>query len=138
MPASRKPLYHIKAMSVPPDWNRPGEYETKSYHLPEKPEPTEWRCHRSAAHLEEPASASKIANFTALLHQYELKHRHPPDFWAAYNLPQDGATQPPGKLVIHQTISDRIPTLYIIPVKPSRPTRTFTTPDSYEGIKARA
>ena len=131
MPPRHSPRYHIPAMPVPDDWNPAGRFETKSASLPDQDQPIEWRCHSSARGLDENVAASKILNFRNHLHKYERKHGPRPDYWAAYDLPD----RPAEKLIVHQTLADRTPTLYLIPATAPEP---LTVPEQHNPITQRA
>ena len=135
---SQSPAHQILAMATPPDWNQPGEYEAKSANLDDVDQPVEWRSHKSARDLDEQACASKVLNFAHALKEYAQSHHYPSDFWAAYDMPATPRHPGSHKLIIHHTIRDRLPTLYLIPAARRPKNRRLSTPPSYDQIKERA
>lgn len=131
MTAANKSKFQIPAMREPDDWNDTGLYYTVSTTLPDQEGPLEWRAHISAQDLPDETIAAKIANFRPCQRQYEKDHGLRPDIWAAYDLPG----KPPRKLIIHQALADRIPTVYTVPADTPRPLRLEA---KYEPIAQRA
>ena len=117
MTAANRSKFQIPAMTEPDYWNETGLYQTISTTLPDQDQPLEWRAHVSAQHLPEETVAAKIANFRPYQRQYEKDHGPRPDIWAAYDIPG----KPPLKLIIHQALADRIPTVYTVAADAPRP-----------------
>lgn len=131
MTAANTSKFEIPAMREPDDWNEAGLYQTISTTLPDQDDPLEWRAHLSAQDLPEETVAAKVANFKPYQQQYEKHHGPRPDIWAAYDLPG----KPSRKLIIHQALADRIPTLYTVPADTPRPLKLDA---KYEPITRRA
>ena len=132
----RQPVYSIQALTTPPDWNPTGHYETKTATPEDTDSAVEWRCHRSAAHLTDATAAAKIINFlNHLQSQYPSGHR-PDDYWAAYDVSPNAAN--PQKLIIQLSAGDRMPTLYILPADPRRPSAPLSLPQEYDPVTHRA
>lgn len=107
--------YHVSALSPPADWNQPGEYETKSLLLADQTEPTSWRAHRSTAALAEALCADKVATFQKHLAAITAARPQPNDQWSVFRIPLPPGL-PDSRLVVHQSIADPIPTLYLVPI----------------------
>ena len=131
MPSAPKPRYQIPQMATPDDWNPPGTYETASVMLPDHDGPLEWRTHLSANAIPNDTVATKILNFIAQRHEYEDINGPRPDFWALYDL----TTPPDKKLIIHQSLADRIPTVYMVPATGPN---ALQLPAKYDPIMKRA
>ena len=131
MPSAPKPRYQIPQMATPHDWNPPGTYLTASVALLDHEEPLEWRSHESARAMPDDNVATKVLNFISQRQDYEDVHGPRPDFWALYEID----APPDKKLIIHQSLADRIPTVYMVPATGPN---AFQLPTKYEPIMKRA